>query len=596
MTSLLVGLLLAVAGTNAGAGPAEDDLPLASKRFEPFEEALASWDIPGARAALEAVKLPEGKSQLYDFFAGRLAFEEGHYNEAVRLLEHAGVDDVEDSYLRLAKETAQVVAHHEKAESEHFIFFYPPGKDEVLVPYALETLERIRSALAEDLGHTPPEKVRVEVVNDARELAQVSTLSPEQINKTGTIAICKFNKLIITSPKAVLRGYDWRDTLAHEFTHLVVSQASRNQTPIWLQEGLAKYLESRWRGRAGMGMSPPTLALLGERVRKNTLITFAQMHPSIALLPSHEDAAVAFAEVFLAVDYLYRQHGPQGLRKILSVLAQSRDEHGRHGAAMSEKEPDRLAVEAATGMTFPAFEQAWRAYMKKQPFPKSTLPLSEETVTLKDSHSKDTPKSGKEITFLDFTEVRESNARRSAHLGELFRARNRMGAATEEFSKAYSEVGDRYPSISNKYALSLLAVHRLDEAEKVLLGSLRVHPGAPDTQTHLGRIYLARGDGPHAKDAFIDALAEDPFDPEIHLSLMRVGQLIHDPALEARALKASMILTGKNESDIRGFVGRLGSKDRDLSDKSVPVPAADADKPAARTPDAGVVNPKSFLR
>jgi hypothetical protein len=121
-------------------------------------------------------------------------------------------------------------------ESEHFVFLYPKGKDAVLAPYALEALEAQRAALEKDLGHAPPGKVRVEVVNDAAELARVSTLSQKEIDQTGTIAICKFNKLMVTSPKALLRGYDWLDTLAHEYTHLVVTQTGHNSVPIWLQE------------------------------------------------------------------------------------------------------------------------------------------------------------------------------------------------------------------------------------------------------------------------------------------------------------------------------------------------------------------------
>ena len=61
------------------------------------------------------------------------------------------------------------------------------------------------------------------------------------------------------------QGYDWLDTVSHEFVHLVVSKKSRNTVPIWMHEGLAKYLESRWRGPAGGAMTPSTLALLGRR-------------------------------------------------------------------------------------------------------------------------------------------------------------------------------------------------------------------------------------------------------------------------------------------------------------------------------------------
>ena len=577
--AILLGLGLAAVGTAA-----EDP----SKQFAPLEDALSSWDIPSARAALARLKEAHARSDLLDFFDGRIAFEEGRYGDAIRLLESAGVDDTEGSYLNLAKETSAIVAHHEKAESEHFILFYPPGKDSVLVPYALETLEAIRTALADDLGHTPPEKVRVEVVNDARELSRVSTLRLEQIRNTGTIAICKFNKLMVTSPKAVLRGYEWRDTLAHEYVHLVVSQKTRNEAPIWLQEGLAKYLQSRWDGPPGMAMTPPTLALLGERVKKNTLIPFAKMHPSIALLPTHEDAATAFAEVFFAIDLIYRQHGKEGLKALLSSLA-----NGKGG-----KDTDRRAVEAATGMTFPAFEKAWLAHVRKQPFPRLGFPVGDEVITLKDS-AKPSTKSEREMKYWDFSEVREPTARRSAHLGELLRERARMGAAAEQFQKAYREVGDRYPALSNKYALSLLALKRLDEAERVLLNSLKLYPGSPSTQVHLGRIYLARDDGLKAKSAFLDALAEDPFDPEIHLSLVRVGALMKDPKLTERARQAAMTLTGASSEAVDRAAQTLAAPERDLEEGemlSEPSVAVTPSVPSPVPPKAAVKPPVVKVR
>ena len=561
-----------------------DEKGAAKARLQGIEQSLNDWDIPAAKqelAELEKV-MPSGAEPLL-YFKGRVAFEEGRYADAAKLLESAGMDPRPGSYLKLAQDSLKVTQKHKSAESEHFIFFYPPGKDEVLVPYALETLEAIRSALAKDLGHVPPGKIRVEVVNDARELAKVSTLTYEQIRTTGTIAICKFNKLMVTSPKAVLRGYDWQDTLAHEYVHLVVSQKSRNQVPIWLHEGLAKYLESRWRGGPGLALSPSTLALLGARVKQEKLIPFEKMHPSIAMLPSAEDAATAFAEVFFAIDFVYKQHGTEGLQTIIGKLASG--------------ETDKKAVEAATGMAFPAFEKAWLAHVRKQPFPQHLLP--QEKVVLKDQAPKETQekagKKGREISFGDFAEMEETEPRKLAHLGELMRERRRIAAAAEEYGKAHAKVGDKYESLSNKYALALLELRRLDEAEKVLLGSLKVHPGSPSTQVHLGRIYLARQDWAKAKGAYLDALSSDPFDEEIHFALLRAHLALGEKDRADRARKAAGILTGLKPEDVDKVAQAFGSNAKDLSDVELPTgdepepapaapakPAAKADKPATK--------------
>jgi len=571
-------LLVAVLGFGSPvvqASGAETPRAEVRLRLQRLDQSINDWDLPAAKKELaELERLEPENAEPLQYFQGRIAFEEGRYGEAVQLFTAAGLDDKPGSFLRLAKDTKKIIQDHHQAESEHFIFFYPKGKDEILAPYALETLESIRQALSEDLGFAPSEKVRVEVVNDARELSKVSTLTYKQILTTGTIAICKFNKLMITSPKAVLHGYDWRDTLAHEFVHLVVSQRSHNSVPIWLHEGLAKYLESRWRGGPALSISPSTLALLGDRVKKDKLIPFERMHPSIALLPSPEDAATAFAEVFFAVDLLYRQRGAHALMSLLNELGGGKD--------------DKKAIEAVTGKSFAAFEKSWLAHVRAQPFPKELIPLSENKVVLKDQApgaKKDSEKKGREISFSDFADVSEGSARKFAHLGELMRERGRPGAAAEEFAKSRSLVGDKYESISNKYALSLLELHRLDEAENVLHSLLAIHPGSPATNVHLGRIYLSRKDMARAKGAYLEALASDPFDEEIHLSLLRIHSATGAKALAQRARDASVLLTGLSPEKVDRIAAALGREnlaemnlpeEEPRRDKSAPASARDA--------------------
>jgi tetratricopeptide (TPR) repeat protein len=527
-----------------------------------LEEMLDEEDYLAARAELERLRAttPAG-GESFDFFAGRVAFGEGRYAEAVEGLEAAGVEDRPGSYLRLARDTLAITRNHARAESEHFVFLYPPGKDQVLVPYALETLEAQRAALLEDLGHAPAGKVRIEVVNDAAELARVSTLSQREIDQTGTIAICKFNKLMITSPKAVLRGYDWLDTLAHEYTHFVVTQAGHNSVPIWLQEALAKYLESRWHGPPGRALPPSSRALLAERVQKNQLIPFARMHPSMAKLPSWKDAATAFAEVFFAAEYLHKEYGMKSLRAVVESMGQG--------------STDAQAVEKATGRPFVQFEKGWMAYLRSQPLTRGAPQVSADRPVLKGKHDKPEPETkGREISFGEFDDVEDPGARRWAHLGELFRERGRFVAAAEEYGKAHALVGSTYESISNKYALALMAVRRLDDAEKVLRSSLDAHPGNAATQVHLGRIYLTLGQWKQARDSYRGALAQDPFVPEIHLALLKSAESLGDTPLAGRARAASTVLTGLPAEQLPQLLARLRTFG---GDPSKPATAREAD-------------------
>jgi tetratricopeptide (TPR) repeat protein len=566
MTRLLLGLLLLLSAPVHAAPAAE-----ARARLRALEGMLDEEDYAGAHAAWEELKSqPADATDTLDFFGGRIAFGEGRYADAVELLEAAGGDDRPGSYLRLARETLALMKGHQRAESEHFIFLYPPGKDSVLAPWALETLEAQRTALVEDLGYAPPGKVRVELVNDAADLARASTLSKKEIDATGTIAICKFNKLIVTSPKAVLRGYDWLDTLAHEYTHLVVTQKGHNSVPIWLQEALAKYFESRWRGAAGKALPPSSRALLAERVKRNTLIPFAKMHPSMAKLPSWQDAATAFAEVFYAAEFLDREYGRKSLRAIVDSMATGSS--------------DQQAVEAVTGKSFASFERNWMAYLRAQPVPRAG-PAGAEKPVLRDPKASHAPEAkGREISFQDFDEVQEPQARRYAHLGELFRERGRFGAAVEEFGHAHVLVGAKYESVANKYALALFAIRRVDEAEKVLQDALEEHPGSAATQVHLGRIFLARGEWKKAKDAYRAAIAQDPFDPEIHLALVRAAEGLKDGPLSERARAAAGVLTGLPAERVEALVRRFPGPDADLSNLELPAARPDPKQPQPAAP------------
>lgn len=562
--SLLTSPLLAVEPEAAALPEVKGE---AKARMQNLEQNLDDWDLEAAKSELsELAKLAPADSAPLAYYEGRVAFEDGRYAEAIERFTKAGISDRADSWLRLSKETAEVVGKHERIESPHFIFEYAKGRDEVLASWALDALEQQRAALEKDLGYAPPGKIRIEIVGSAAELSKVSTLSKEAIRTTGTIAICKFNKLMVTSPRAVLKGYDWLDTVAHEFVHLVVSRKSRNTVPIWMHEGLAKYLESRWRGPAGGAMTPSTLALLGSRVRKNTLVPFEKMHPSMALLPTAEDAATAFAEVFFAIEMIHRENGPDALARLLD--------------AMGKGASDRAAVEAVTKKKWPEFERSWMANLRRQPYPKDLIPLaSNEKKELAENQA--SKKKQRDVSFGDFAEVTETEARRAAHLGELFRERHRVAPAAEAYARAWKHVGDKYESVSNKYALTLLELKQYAEAEHVLEGSLTLHPGSASTNVHLGRIRLRAKAWQTARKAYLDAIAVNPFDPEVHVALYAIGEALHDDTLKKRASEALVTLLKLDPRVVPELAKRFSTAD-DLSANVELGPHT-----APTTPDAG---------
>src|SRR5690606_20837799 len=130
-----------------------------------------------------------------------------------------------------------------KSEDGRLVVRTPKGRAEILAPYALETLERADAAYARIFGERHPGPIRVDFVRGPEDLARVSTLSEEAIHTTGTIALCKWDRMLVTTPEALARGYAWLDTIAHELSHLYLSRAARENAPVWFHEGLAKVLE-----------------------------------------------------------------------------------------------------------------------------------------------------------------------------------------------------------------------------------------------------------------------------------------------------------------------------------------------------------------
>ena len=512
---------------------AKDTTGLADK----IETDLEAWDIEGARRGLDELLHEDRSSAVASFLQGRVLFEQGEYDASAKSFEEAvrrgaPPGDI-DTHLRLAKATAEEVKNDEVHESAHFVLRTRPGKDALLVPYALEGLEKAYAALTKDLGVSPPAKIRVEVYETAQALSRVSPLTVAEIKASGTIALCKYNRLMITSPRALLRGYAWLDTLSHEFTHYLVTQKGRNSVPIWLQEGLAKFLETRWRGAPGLAVDEMSLVLLHKAAKDNKLIPFAAMHPSIAKLPTQEAAALAFAEVEAAIRMLYLHGGQQALTDLV--------------AAMAAGARDEKAVSLACGKTFAQFEKDWRDSLKelrKDPpaqAPGAARPLERKALIFKE----DAKGAAKEGGDTPGERPVDPEAKRSVRLGEIFYARRRWAAAAQEYGKARSRMSREIPQIARRYAFAQVQLGKLGEAEAALASAAQRDPQDEAVQALYAHVLQKRGQPQKAKAALDAGIAVDPFDPELHDVYLRVAKDLKDQALEKREENALAVALGR---------------------------------------------------
>ncbi len=407
---------------------------------------LASWRVAEARQWVDRLAAERPDDPQVRALEARVLFFEGRYAEARDLLEQL---EAEGPFRDLVETTWARTRSMRARAGGGFRVFWDDPKDEILVDPALEGLARAREAVAERLGFDPAgEEVRVEIYPTAAAFTEVSTLTRKEVETSGTIGLCKFDRIMITSPRATLWGYRWRDTLCHEYVHLAVYRLSRGQAPIWVHEGVAKYLEGAWRGETGE-VGPAGRALLARRMREGTLISLEEMSPSVAKLPSAEDTALAFAEVGTMMAFLVQQRGPDALQRLVEGI----------GDGLG----DREALAAVWGGPFDAFDRAWREWVEAQGF-------SEDPVEVLGLHLADRGGEGEEPS-----DAPDPQARDYLRLGDLLRGKGRMAAAAVEYEKAYASA-PRAPGVASRHVLGLLTRGRFDEAVSVADQALRLYP------------------------------------------------------------------------------------------------------------------------
>jgi tetratricopeptide (TPR) repeat protein len=254
------------------------------------------------------------------------------------------------------------------------------------------------------------------------------------------------------------------------------------------------------------------------------------MHPSIAMLPTQEEAALAFAEVEAAIRLIYQRGGQGALTELVSAMA----------AGMTEEQ----AVAQAYGKSFQEFEADWRAEVKK-PRSRSGGQKAVRPLVAKKLVFKEDAKGRAEPPPLDPTsaEVPEGQeGKRAARLGDIFYARRRWGAAAKEYGRARQHLPREVPQISRRYASAQMQLGRFAEAEEALRGATEKDPDDETAQALYGRVLLKRGALDKARVALDNGIAVDPFDPELHATYL--AKALKDPALEERERKALALSAG----------------------------------------------------
>jgi len=518
--TVLAALTALSLATTTPAQAADDEL------LSRLHGLLSDWQTPRARQALTPLLADDPDDADLRFVEGRLLFFESRYTEALAVLD-ALVGDLGDRAPAVMRQFRDEVARTQEtlksfdefvSSDGRFRIRYT-GRDALIVPYALEVLQKADAVLAEDFAWRPEGQVVVEIYPQIRFLAAVSPLTEDEIETSGTIALCKYNRLMFTSPRALVRGYGWRDTLAHEFVHYYLTRQSENSVPIWLHEGIAKFQESRWRTGPDAPLDPPQEDLLARSLKADKLITFDQMHPSMAKLPSQEAAGLAFAQVHTVIGFLHRRAGYDGINRLIAEL--------RTGKDMGS------ALHAVYGFDLDGLWTVWKRSMASAGL--KTYPgLIQRSLEFRRPGDPEDPAAEPEP---DYATIGEKKVKDHAHLGELLRARSRFGAALAQYRKAMVLGGDANPLVQNGAAASMLELGRHADVPPTLERVSTYYPGFINTHLNLGEALMKLGRDADAAAAFDRAVGINPFHPRPHQALVDLYTRLGRAEEAARARK-----------------------------------------------------------
>lgn len=467
---------------------------------------LSSSRVDDAKELLADLKKRAPDTVEVKWLEAELAFLMGDYAGAEKLLEKLpddAVDGMVGQTKKLAASTRAVTETfvEKKSPKGRFIVRYAAGSpDEAIAELAGEVLDSAWQAIGDDLGLKPKDAIRIEILGAPSDLAKLSPLTEAEIEKTGTIALSKYNKLMVVSPRATLFGYPWMDTLVHEYTHLVVSRLAFDAVPVWLQEGIARFEQTRWRRPAEVSLSATEQALLTAALRKGRLISFDEMHPSMAKLPSQDAAALAYAEVYSLVGWIHGQIGYRGLREML--------------AATKDGKSARRAVSEALNKSWTIIDKEWRAYLKTSADTKARVgkPIKFD-------------KGGVDSENVGLEHV-NARARKFARIAGMLRARGMLEAAAAEYEKALGAGSD--PFVAGKLARTLVELGRHDRAIELAAPLVAADDQDAVAAVTLGIARAARHEWPAAVTAYEQALRVSPFDPQTRCGLAEAYAQIKD--------------------------------------------------------------------
>ncbi len=485
--------------------------------FQEIDRCLDLADLACAEAVLAREDFASSSDPQDHAMIATVAFYAGDYPRAVAAAERSremGLAEVEP-LLALYQRTLFATAGFVEQEQGRFRIRYRPGADAVLVEGAGAALAATDRLVTPRIGPIPPGRTIVEFFPSGRTFVAASSLTLDDVRTTNVVALSKFSRLLVVTPRARSTGYPWQSSLSHEYIHLVVMHASANKAPVWLQEGIATYLDDRWTdGRLPFALSPDQETFLSAALEAGALVPFEEMHPSLAKIKvlgpdgevdaeaSSKRSQLAYAQLAMLIAYAFERGGEDVLLRALPSVAQGTD-------------PRKALADAVGAPSFPALLADWEAWVRGR--------------GLRDRGAESLPGvlDGGGDAEGDPVLARRKDLANATRVGDLLAERGHHEAALVAYARAEEHEEGLSPMLSAAQAKAHLALGAVDAADRALSPALDAYPSIASLWRVAAELALARKDLAGALNAYREVVALAPFrmtDQEAYLSLLqRVG-------------------------------------------------------------------------
>ena len=206
--------------------------------------------------------------------------------------------------LEKAQRDQQEEENYKENESSHFTLRYSGAAEPALAREVLRALEIHFSAIESELSYTPPDPVGV-ILYTQEAFADI-TRAP---GWAGAI-----NDGRIRVPVQGLTGVtpELSRILKHELTHSFLRQKTHGRCPVWLQEGVAQWMEGQRSGEDA--------AALVSAYKANQSVSLDDLEGSWTRLPE-DAAAYAYAWALANVEAIVQTGGMRDIIRILNHIA-----------------------------------------------------------------------------------------------------------------------------------------------------------------------------------------------------------------------------------------------------------------------------------